>query len=683
MDLNHLHARLEKAKLRNDKDQIEEYEKKIKNLEQKNASNRNAASNQDDKSNQQSANKTDVLNHLKARLIKAEITGDEKLVKELSTKIKSFENAIESKVKLVDELNHLKARLMKAEMKGDENQIEQLNMKIEELESEVVSNEAILSTQNPIKQNGKSTNQYHNLSQSKHYERIEEMNRLNAKMIKAELKNDKKQVDDYKKKIEELQILIDSAPSTSKTNESNEDNELNEELNWWKARLKNAENKRNLEVIDECKARIFELTTKNGTIIEPFEPFEPFKIKPENEDEMTDINEEKNELNVLTAKLMRAEFSGNKELIEYYKKLIEEAKEENEKPKDDKEVVFIKKQENLSHLFNEIAKAQQSNEKGKLDYYRRRLREVEDKYNFKDKDDLLRFIKIVDDILTDTVKLKEEEEINGHMDLVKELDKKAKLIRKSLVEYRSKMENLNHNVTTKPKRDQRFDLASRIHPLCGKSSSEQEEERKRENERKNTKVIKVIRKPNENSMSLKQMFVSERESSVRSDTMRFVNASTRVRDADDEYEASFKDPNLKKQKIMYVEEEDDKCNLCIENINKHSLISYDDKIVLIIPDKEPLLDNQIIIRSVAHSLSLANSNEDVIENVNQYKQKLCSLFESMNMKLIFIEYFLANYRRNRHFEINCYPIKSSIFEESKMYFKKGFEFADFFKFINY
>lgn len=169
--------------------------------------------------------------------------------------------------------------------------------------------------------------------------------------------------------------------------------------------------------------------------------------------------------------------------------------------------------------------------------------------------------------------------------------------------------------------------------------------------------------------------MSEKKAGNDSEDARFVNASSRVRSVDDEYEdtAKRRKKNVDGYQIRREEEEEDeKCDLCLERVKERLLIDYNEKAYMVIAEKEPMIANQLIIRSTEHCPSLVCAGEDVVEAVNQYKQKLCAVFGSIDKKLIFIEYHLKHLSKwNKHFELACYPIDENCLENSKMFFMKG------------
>lgn len=168
--------------------------------------------------------------------------------------------------------------------------------------------------------------------------------------------------------------------------------------------------------------------------------------------------------------------------------------------------------------------------------------------------------------------------------------------------------------------------------------------------------------------------MSEKNAGKDSEDARFMSTSSRVRGVDDEYEetASKRRKKNDREQTRLEEEEEEKCDWCLERVKERLLIDYNEKVYMLIAEKEPMLENQLIIRSTDHSASLVAASEDVVEAVNQCKQKLCAVFGSIDQKLIFVEYHLKHQSRwNKHFELFCYPIDENSLESSKMFFMKG------------
>lgn len=169
--------------------------------------------------------------------------------------------------------------------------------------------------------------------------------------------------------------------------------------------------------------------------------------------------------------------------------------------------------------------------------------------------------------------------------------------------------------------------------------------------------------------------MSERRAGADSEDARFVNSSSKLRSADDEYEETASSKRRKNDAGEYqrerVEDEEEKCYRCLDRIKDRLLIAYDEKAYIAIPEKEPMIEHQLVIRGAEHCPSLVFAGEDVVETVNQYKQKLCAVFASIDKKLIFIENYLKHSTKwNKHFELSCYPIDAELLENSKMFFMK-------------
>ena len=169
----------------------------------------------------------------------------------------------------------------------------------------------------------------------------------------------------------------------------------------------------------------------------------------------------------------------------------------------------------------------------------------------------------------------------------------------------------------------------------------------------------------------------EKNAGTDSEDARFINAGSRMRSADDEYEETAKAKRRKRNvaseyQTDRVEDKEEQCDDCLEKTKDRLLIAYDVKAFMLIPEREPMIEHQLIIRSTEHCPSLVMASEDVLEVVNQFKQKLCAVFASTGKQLIFIEYHLKSMAKwKKHLELICYPIDEDLLENSKMFFMKG------------
>ena len=335
------------------------------------------------------------------------------------------------------DLNKLNAKLLKAEMRGDEDSIEEFKRKIAEFKRDQVEIELRAS------KNGKEKDQL--LNKDNAIKQLnDELNRLSAKLIKAEMLGNNGQIEEYKRKVEEANRKLD-------------------------------EQKNNQSRMKEIKVKLIE------------------------------------ESNKLNAKLIKAEMLGNKDQIEEYKRKIEKLKgkqvidndannvqnAQHHKIKKEPKEEFINLNVYYSELFANLIVARLSNDRLKMISCEDKIRKFEEDFNFNNKDDLIKIIKISTVCLEETMNLKSKEEMNGNLELVNDLDKRAKAIRKKNTEYKNKFDELiatlkliKQESSVDQEKSNRNE-STRVHPLYPKPKEE--------------KTIIVIKKLNENGMSLQQM----------------------------------------------------------------------------------------------------------------------------------------------------------------------------------
>ena len=544
----------------------------------------------------------------------------------------------------------MNARLIKAEMLGDTETVEKYRRQIEEFKSRPKPSSE-QSSSRPATDN--------------------ELNKLNAKLIKAELMANDELISKYKKEIEEYKSKLKSSPPTMT---------VNNDLNKLSAQMIKAEMLNDTRLVEQLKAKIEELkkqpVTSSPADLNPpaNQRVDQNEIETTKQNQVARIDDAKhelesklNELDELKVKLVKAELTKNDGLVKEYKERIAELVLGDERLARKEEKVEKEGKFDLDQVFEDLIKARKANDRKRMDTCEAKIEQFERTFNFKNRDDLNRIIKVTSDCLDEVMKTKDEEEMKGNRNLVGDLDKKAKAIRKRVIEYNKRLEEL---IKSMPAIENPKKVESRLHPLYDPKAIDARNQ-------SNTKTMLVRKKLNESGMSLQQMFVSERRSDADSEDSRFVNTVGRIRRDDEEYDgfAGSAPKRTKKNEYEFVVQknvdEDERCDRCLECIKSQLIVEHDDKLILVIPEREPLVDCQLIIRSIDHCPSLIAAGEDVVQLVNQYKQKMSLLFESVEKKVIFTEFYSKKQTKwNLHFEINCYPIEFDKFEESKMCFKK-------------
>lgn len=207
---------------------------------------------------------------------------------------------------------------------------------------------------------------------------------------------------------------------------------------------------------------------------------------------------------------MKAEMMNNKEMIEECKKEIDEFTRAAEA---EKASVLNRPEEpdfDFIEVFERLVQANKINDKKQIDACKAEIQEFEETFNFKHRGDLEKLVNLSGVALEETMKVKAQEEMDGNLQFVNDLDKRAKAIRKKNIEYKARLEEV---IAAEPVKERV--VKSRVHPLYGKppdSKPEVKQEVKQErecpipkSERVPERTVRVIRKFKEEHMSLQQM----------------------------------------------------------------------------------------------------------------------------------------------------------------------------------
>ena len=144
-------------------------------------------------------------------------------------------------------------------------------------------------------------------------------------------------------------------------------------------------------------------------------------------------------------------------------------------------------------VFEKLVQANKINDKEQIDMCKRKIGEFEETFNFKHKGDLEKLVNLSGVALEETMKMKNEREMDGDLQLANDLDKRAKAIRKKNIEYKARLEEV---IAAEPPKERI--VKSRVHPLYGKPES-------KESTQPESRTVQVIKKLKEENMSLEQM----------------------------------------------------------------------------------------------------------------------------------------------------------------------------------
>lgn len=189
------------------------------------------------------------------------------------------------------------------------------------------------------------------------------------------------------------------------------------------------------------------------------------------------------------------------------------------------------------------------------------------------------------------------------------------------------------------------------------------------------------------NLSVKEMFYQSKKINAGDEAMHFVAASSKVKNADDEYE----DIKTKKKKLKLnpvgnferVHEDDNQsCGDCKDKAGKHLLIRLPENIeqcYLTFTPSEPFLKNYCHLKGVSHQWNnTLECDEQCWADIRQTMRLVASFFEQQhNCATIFMETYFMRQKRGqnisrRHFVIECVPIKMKYEQDARIFFHVSF-----------
>ncbi|KRX75317.1 CWF19-like protein 2 -like protein [Trichinella sp. T6] len=113
----------------------------------------------------------------------------------------------------------------------------------------------------------------------------------------------------------------------------------------------------------------------------------------------------------------------------------------------------------------------------------------------------------------------------------------------------------------------------------------------------------------------------------------------------------------------------DTCVRCVEGkLDKHFVIAFGNQTYLALPKNKPLVRNHCLIVPLNHVSSCAQMDEDVLDEIKFWREKLVAMFRTQSLCCIFFE-TAKNVKHMPHCFLECIPVSKKIFECAPMYFK--------------
>ena len=122
-----------------------------------------------------------------------------------------------------------------------------------------------------------------------------------------------------------------------------------------------------------------------------------------------------------------------------------------------------------------------------------------------------------------------------------------------------------------------------------------------------------------------------------------------------------------------MQAQQNKCAYCMDAPDKpkHLHVAYGNSAYLMLPPTGRLVPGHCIIAPIAHTQSSRQVDEDVWEEMRNFKKCLVRMFAQQGKDCCFIETAMKFGHGGRHGIVECIPIPQEIAVNAPMYFKKA------------
>lgn len=192
---------------------------------------------------------------------------------------------------------------------------------------------------------------------------------------------------------------------------------------------------------------------------------------------------------------------------------------------------------------------------------------------------------------------------------------------------------------------------------------------------------------NDDKYDLKQMFQEEKYGNNYNNEAELAKIASKHKNPSDDLEDIFMDEiskttnaakdseNEKHRAInehVKLEKSLDGCEYCVDSKNmlKHLMVSIGNKVYLSVPARKSLVDDHCIITTIQHSTCVTAIDEDIWEEILNYRKALTKFYNSQNKDVVFFETAIGIHKYP-HMVINCVPLPRDVGDMAAIYFKKA------------
>ncbi|KAJ6301042.1 hypothetical protein OIU77_015364 [Salix suchowensis] len=122
----------------------------------------------------------------------------------------------------------------------------------------------------------------------------------------------------------------------------------------------------------------------------------------------------------------------------------------------------------------------------------------------------------------------------------------------------------------------------------------------------------------------------------------------------------------------------ERCHFCFENPNrpKHLVVSIANFTYLMLPQGQPIAPGHCCILPMQHDSASRNADNNVWEEIRNFKKCLIMMFSKQEKELVFLETVINLSQQRRHCLIECIPLPREIAKQAPLYFKKAIDEAE-------
>ncbi|KAK9700129.1 hypothetical protein RND81_08G219100 [Saponaria officinalis] len=129
------------------------------------------------------------------------------------------------------------------------------------------------------------------------------------------------------------------------------------------------------------------------------------------------------------------------------------------------------------------------------------------------------------------------------------------------------------------------------------------------------------------------------------------------------------------KRIMTQQE---RCSFCFENPQrpKHLVVAIANFTYLMLPQFTPVAPGHCCIVTLQHELATRMVDDNVWEEIRNFKKCLIMMFAKQSKEVIFLETVLWLSQQRRHCMIECVPLPQDVAKDGPLYFKKAIDEAE-------